>query len=99
MQTKPLTEAQILKKLASISGWMTNKKQTELAKAFTTDSFVDGLALTARITVHAELLNHHPVIELSYGKVKVTLTTHDVKGLSAKDFELAERIDALMMGQ
>ena len=95
MNTKPLTENQILKKLAGISGWMTNKKQTELSKDFVTDSFVDGLALTARITVHAELLSHHPVIELSYGKVRVTLTTHDVKGLSIKDFELAERIDAV----
>jgi 4a-hydroxytetrahydrobiopterin dehydratase len=97
MNVKPLTETQILKKLAGISGWMTNKKQTELSKTFETDSFVDGLALTARITVHAELLNHHPIIELSYGAVKVTLTTHDVKGLSVKDFELAERIDAVKM--
>ncbi len=95
MTVKPLTETQILKKLASISGWMTNKKQTELSKVFDTASFVDGLALIARITVHAELLNHHPVIELSYSKVKVVLTTHDVKGLTLKDFELAERIDAV----
>jgi 4a-hydroxytetrahydrobiopterin dehydratase len=95
MKTKVLTEAQILKKLASISGWMTNKKQTELSKSFKTDSFVDGLSLIARITVHAELMNHHPTIELSYGEVKVTLTTHDAKGLTLKDFELAERIDKL----
>jgi 4a-hydroxytetrahydrobiopterin dehydratase len=93
---KTLTESQILKKLASISGWMTNKKQTELVKTYTCGSFVDGLALVARIAVHAELMNHHPTIELSYGKVKVTLTTHDVKGLTSKDFELAERIDRVM---
>ncbi len=92
---KALSESQILKKLASISGWMTNKKQTELSKVFHTDSFVDGLSLVARITVHAELLNHHPTIELTYGKVKVSLTTHDVKGLTAKDFELATRIDSI----
>jgi 4a-hydroxytetrahydrobiopterin dehydratase len=95
MAMKVLTETQILKKLAGISGWMTNKKQTELSKSFETDSFVDGLSLIARITVHAELMNHHPNIELSYGGVKVTLTTHDAKGLTLKDFELAERIDKL----
>lgn len=92
---KALTESQILKKLASISGWMTNKKQTEISKVFQCDSFVSGLAFTAKVTVHAELLNHHPTIELSYKNVKVTLTTHDVRGLSIKDFELAKRIDAL----
>lgn len=95
MKTKVLTEAQILKKLASISGWITNKKQSELSKSFETNSFVDGLSLVARITVHAELMNHHPTILLSYGAVKVTLTTHDAKGLTLKDFELAERIDKL----
>ncbi len=95
---KILTEAQILKKLATISGWMTNKKQTEISKLFVRDSFVDGLALVARIAVHAELLNHHPTIELTYSKVKVTLTTHDAKGLTLKDFELAERIDKAIQG-
>ncbi len=93
MSTKLLTQPQILKKLASISGWMTNKKHTELSKTFACESFVDGLSLIARIAVHAELLNHHPTIELSYKSVKVTLTTHDAKGLTVKDFELAERID------
>lgn len=92
---KMLTQAQILKKLATISGWMTNKKQTELSKVFETDSFVNGLSFIARITVHAELLKHHPMIEFTYSKVKVTLTTHDAKGLTIKDFELAERIDKL----
>ncbi len=93
-----LTQAQILKKLATISGWMTNKKQTEISKVFSCDSFVDGLALVARIAVHAELLNHHPTIELTYSKVKATLTTHDSKGLTVKDFELAERIDKAIQG-
>lgn len=95
MNVKPLTETQILKKLAGISQWMINKKQTELSKDFITESFVDGLALIARITVHAELLNHHPTIELSYTRVRVVLTTHDAKGLTTKDFELATRVDRL----
>lgn len=92
---KQLTEKQIEKKLLQISGWHLNKKQTELVKTFSFSSYVSGLAFIAKIAVHAELLDHHPTVELSYKKVVVTLTTHDVKGLSVKDFDLAKRIDCL----
>lgn len=93
---KPLTEKEIDRNLLRTSLWEINKKRTEIKKLFPTKSFVSGLAFIAKITVHAELLNHHPTIELSYGSVKVTLSTHDVKGLTKLDFELAKRIDALL---
>jgi len=91
----PLKEKDVKKKLAAISGWAPNKRHTELSKTFAFPSFITGLAFVAKITVHAEVINHHPDIELSYGKVKVKLSTHEVKGLTGKDFELAERIDRL----
>ncbi len=96
--TKQLSENEVLKHLARVSGWMVNKKHTEITKTFKTNSFVDGLALVAKITVHAELMNHHPTIELAYGTVSVSLSTHDVKGLSKLDFELAKRIDDIRVG-
>jgi 4a-hydroxytetrahydrobiopterin dehydratase len=92
---KQLTQKEVTKHLIRINTWVLNKKGTEISKTFSTNSFVDGLALIARITVHAELMNHHPKIELTYGAVTVTLTTHDVKGLTKLDFELAKRIDAV----
>jgi 4a-hydroxytetrahydrobiopterin dehydratase len=92
---KQLSQKQIEKKLSQISEWHLNKKLTEISKAFTFSSYVSGLAFVAKIAVHAELLGHHPTVELSYGRVVVTLTTHDTKGLSDKDFELAKRIDGL----
>ncbi len=96
MSTKrPLTAKDIDKKFKAISEWQLNKKKTELTKTFEFPSFITGLAFCAKITVHAEILNHHPVLELSYGKVKVTLTTHDAKGLTNADFELAKKIDSL----
>ena len=92
---KKLTIADITKKLKKISEWVVNAKNTEISRTFETASFIAGLSGIARIAVHAELLNHHPDIELSYHKVKVTLSTHDLKGLSIKDFELAQKIDSL----
>jgi len=94
-QVKQLTTKQIEKKLSQISEWHLNKKLTEISKQYPFPSYVSGLAFIAKIAVHAELLQHHPTVELSYGKVLVTLSTHDLKGLSEKDFELAKRIDGL----
>jgi 4a-hydroxytetrahydrobiopterin dehydratase len=39
--------------------------------------------------------DHHPDIELGYGKVKVTWATHSVGGLSENDFICAAKVDAL----
>lgn len=92
---KPFSEDVVIKKMKALSGWEVNKKGTEIHKTFKTTSFVAGLSFVARIAVHAEVLGHHPVVELSYTSVVVTLSTHDVKGLTQNDFELAKKIDAI----
>jgi 4a-hydroxytetrahydrobiopterin dehydratase len=89
------TKKEVEKHLKTLSGWKVNPKYTSLTKSFSFSTFVAGLAFSAKITVHAEVLEHHPEITLTYGNVKVTLTTHDAKGLTKKDFELASRIDGL----
>ena len=40
-------------------------------------------------------MGHHPDLELSWSKVKVSITNHAAGGLTDADFELAKRIDAL----
>lgn len=90
---KKLSQTDVTKNLLKISEWTVNTKSTELSKSFDVASFVAGLSFVARVAVHAEVMGHHPVVELSHTKVKVKLTTHDVKGLTRTDFELAKRID------
>lgn len=92
-----LKEKDVKQKLADLSEWNVNSKHTTISKTFTFPTFITALAFVAKITVHAEVIQHHPDIELSYGKVKVKLTTHDVKGLTKKDFDLASRIDNLRL--
>lgn len=76
--------------------WAVNKNETQLSKVFAFDDYVKGLVFIARISVHAEVLKHHPVIEFSYGKVKVKLSTHELKGLTKLDAALLERIEKLL---
>ncbi len=92
---KLFTQKQRDKHLESLSGWKLDKKGTHITKVFKTKTFLSGLSFVARIAVHAELLNHHPTVELAYKTVTVTTTTHDLKGLTKLDIDLARRIDTL----
>lgn len=94
---KGLSVSNIEKEIQKLSDWEANKHHTTISKLFEFPSFISALAFIAKITVHAEVLQHHPDIELSYGKVKVKLTTHHTGGLTHLDFALAERIDGIVV--
>ena len=94
---KKLSLSEVSKKVQKYPKWSLNTKGTEISRTFLFSNFVNALSFVAKVTVHAEILEHHPDIELSYGKVKVILSTHDVKGLTVKDFDLAKKIDGLQI--
>jgi 4a-hydroxytetrahydrobiopterin dehydratase len=49
----------------------------------------------SQVALIAESINHHPNWSNVYNKVSIELTTHDVGGLSEKDFILAQKIDTI----
>lgn len=53
--------------------------------------------VVATIAHLAEAAWHHPEIEASYGKVTVRLTTHSAGGITDKDFQLAAKIEAVVL--
>jgi 4a-hydroxytetrahydrobiopterin dehydratase len=58
--------------------------------------FASAITLVDRIAAAAELADHHPDILIhAYRRLRITLTTHSVGGLTARDFALARTIDAL----
>lgn len=92
---KLLTPAQLKKGRKGLDGWTLSTKGTSLQQTFNFKGHVEALVFIARMTVHAQVLNHHPEMVFTFKKVKVTLTTHDVKGLSQLDIEFAKRIEEL----
>lgn len=93
---KKLTLTEINRCLKKLPDWEMSGKGTEISTTIHTNTFLSGLALIARVTVHAEILEHHPIIELSYNKVKIRISTHEVKCLTKIDFELAKRISNIV---
>lgn len=69
--------------------------ETKLERLYRFKNFKDALAFVNQVGDIAEEEGHHPDIELSWGKAKVTLLTHKIKGLSRNDFIMAAKIDKL----
>lgn len=61
---------------------------------FRTGDFATGLALVDRIGAAAEEANHHPDVTLTYPEVRVTLSSHDVGGITSRDVDLARTISS-----
>jgi 4a-hydroxytetrahydrobiopterin dehydratase len=53
------------------------------------------LGFLVQVGIQAEIANHHPELFNVYNKVTLRLTTHDAQGVTQKDFDLAQKIDAL----
>lgn len=53
------------------------------------------MAFVNKIADLAESEGHHPDMEISYSRLKITLSTHAIGGLSVNDFILAAKIDSL----
>jgi 4a-hydroxytetrahydrobiopterin dehydratase len=66
-----------------------------LEREFKFKDFREALNLTNQVGELAEEQGHHPDIWLSWGKVKVTIWTHKIDGLTESDFVLAAKIDKL----
>jgi 4a-hydroxytetrahydrobiopterin dehydratase len=65
---------------------------TGIRARFRTGDFATGLQLVDRIGAAAEEANHHPDISLTYPEVIVTLSSHDVGGITSRDLDLARQI-------
>jgi 4a-hydroxytetrahydrobiopterin dehydratase len=77
------------------SGWSYLSDRDALTKTFIFTNFVEAFGWMCRAAIESEKLNHHPEWSNVYKTVEVTLTTHDVGGLSDLDLTLASKLDSL----
>ena len=74
----------------NIEGWQQTADGREAyTKLFKFVDFKQAFSFMTSIAMKAEQINHHPEWENVYNKVKITLTTHDVGGVSKLDCEMA----------
>lgn len=91
--TPPLSSESAEQLHQQIPDWQL--EETLINREFKFADFVTALDFVNKIGELAEEEGHHPDIFLSWGKVKVSLTTHAAKGLTENDFVVAAKIDQL----
>lgn len=69
-----------------------------LQARFRTGSFAKGMTFVERIAAEADKADHHPDLDLRYGFVHVTLSSHDVGGVTQRDVRLARVISEIADG-
>ena len=90
-----LADTRALELLALLPGWEFGPANGEIRKQFRFPDFVRALAFVNALGWIAERENHHPDIELGWGRCLVRFSTHDVGGLSMNDFISAAKAEAL----
>jgi 4a-hydroxytetrahydrobiopterin dehydratase len=66
-----------------------------IAKRYSFPDFASALAFVVRVACHAEKRDHHPDVELGWGRVRIAWSTHDAGGVTELDLAAAEATDKL----
>ena len=88
-----LSDAELVEALRGIPEWTIESGM--LSRLFEFKAYKDGLVFASAVGWEADRLNHHPDIQIGYGKVRVVTVTHDAGGLTSYDIELARLVDSL----
>ena len=95
----PLAGGELARLSAQLAtGWRVVNEH-HLEREYKFPDFRQALAFTNRVGELAESQQHHPDIWLAWGKVKLTLWTHKIDGLTESDFIFAAKVDQLPDGQ
>jgi 4a-hydroxytetrahydrobiopterin dehydratase len=86
-----LSDKDVEQELQAVHGW--EWEGGSIQKQYSFASFSDAMAFANRVAGIAEEHDHHPDILVQYSKVTLTCSSHDVGGLSSRDFKLAKAID------
>ena len=87
---KALRARKLLKDLGQ--GWSLNARG-HLERRYTFQDFTQALAFTNKVDAVAETDGHHPDLYLTWGKCKLEIWSHKMKGLTERDFILAAKAE------
>jgi 4a-hydroxytetrahydrobiopterin dehydratase len=88
-----LAAGTIAAELARHPGWTFDG--SVIARTFDRGDFNGSIAFVNAVAAAANRLDHHPDIALAWNEVTISTSSHDVKGISKRDFALIDAIDGL----
>lgn len=91
-----LSEADRAEALDGLPDWDYDDARDAITRQLVFADFAQAFGFMARVALVAEKMDHHPEWRNVWNRVDILLTTHDAGGLSHRDIELADAIDAMM---
>lgn len=89
-----LSESDVQQRLGQVGQW--KRDGAAIRREFKFKDFVGSMGFVTKVALLAEKADHHPDIAIGYNRVTLALSTHSDGGLTAKDFDLAQQIDAVV---
>lgn len=95
--TAPITKEKIKEYLNMLDNWIYDNEQIRIEKTYVLKDFNECIKVTTQIAQIAEEEGHHPdILIFNWNNLKISLTTHAIKGLSENDFIMAAKLDLLI---
>ncbi len=94
----PLEPAKVEELLGQLGqGWALNG-DGHIERQYEFKDFAEALAFVNKVGAIAEAEGHHPDLYLAWGRCKVEIWTHKIRGLTESDFYLAAKADRVFTG-
>src|SRR5262249_53261343 len=89
-----LSADEVIAKLTDVPNW--SGDTTGITRKVSLPTFPAAITVVDRVAEVAEQLDHHPDIDIRWRNLTFACATHSAGGVTAKDFELARRIDQIV---
>lgn len=90
---RKLTQEEIKLALSRLAGW--EVVGGKLHREYRFHDFIEAWGFMSTAALMVQQMDHHPEWFNVYHTVKIDLVTHDAGGISRRDVELAEKLEAL----
>lgn len=93
-RAQKVTEEQLRERLVALPAWSCLNEKLHRECVFA--DFSEAFGFMTRVALVAEKMDHHPEWQNIANIVRIDLTTHDVGGITDRDFRLADKIERLL---
>ncbi len=88
-----LSDSEIASRLEDLPEW--SYEDGQITRTFSFDTFLAGIDFVVKVANAAETADHHPDVDIRYSNIKVAMSSHDVGGITERDFKLAAEVSGL----